>query len=50
MKHVLQASPLGLYAAAQAFVRKGYHVYGSVRSQVSEAATLVRSSRRCYLM
>jgi NAD(P)-dependent dehydrogenase (short-subunit alcohol dehydrogenase family) len=36
MKHVLitgVSTGIG-HAAAQAFVRKGYHVYGSVRSQV----------------
>ena len=35
MKHVLitgVSTGIG-YAAAQAFVRKGYHVYGSVRRQ-----------------
>jgi NAD(P)-dependent dehydrogenase (short-subunit alcohol dehydrogenase family) len=44
MKHVLitgVATGIG-YAAAQAFVLKGYHVYGSVRRQV-DAAKLQRA-------
>ena len=55
MKHVLitgVSTGIG-YAAAQAFVRKGYHVYGSVRRQ-EDAEKLQRAlgprSHRYILM